>query len=393
MQAQQYLLRLHRLRKPETLFIIPANKMQYTHRPVFYPFHQNSNLRYLTGINEPDCVLLVDSEKSILFREKDTPFSVQWEGKKFQDLDSHLELMDLSYLPSYLSENLKKYSNVGLDDPENSCLAENVRSLLDRNIFDASIPLQIQRIFKSDFEIRKMQESAKIASSAINQLMKTTRPKMHQKELEALFEYECKKRGGDFAYVPVISSGLDSTIIHYTRNNKRVQDGDLMLVDAGCQVDGYCSDISRCWPVGSRFTLPQRELYQAVLNVQKACIKMCNALESKSLNDIHVESEKLLAQELDLLNIPFDSRLYPHSIGHYLGLDLHDCNKIGQNIPLQEGMAVTIEPGLYIPDEPLFGRYRGIGIRIEDDIVVGNNNPLILSSSPKEIEDILNLRK
>lgn len=168
-----------------------------------------------------------------------------------------------------------------------------------------------------------------------------------------------------------------------------------MLVDCGGEYNGYASDITRTWPVNGKFSDPQKKLYQAVLNVNKACIKLCTESHNMSLHGIHDVSVKLMKQELDKIGFPVKSGdvervLYPHHVGHYLGLDVHDCHDLDRSRRLKEGMVITIEPGLYVPYDNQFPEeYQGIGIRIEDNVCIGKEDPWILTvTAPKEVVDI-----
>jgi intermediate cleaving peptidase 55 len=197
------------------------------------------------------------------------------------------------------------------------------------------------------------------------------------------------------AYVPVVAGGDNALTMHYVRNDMPLRDGDLVLVDCGGEFHGYASDITRTWPVNGKFTEPQRELYQAVLNVNKKCIQLCTEKENISLNGIHEHSVRLMKEELQNLGFKLtegdvDHRLYPHHIGHYLGLDVHDCHDLDRSRVLRRGYVVTIEPGVYVPYDDRFPhKYQGIGIRIEDNVWVGEEEPVVLSvTSPKEVVDV-----
>lgn len=174
------------------------------------------------------------------------------------------------------------------------------------------------------------------------------------------------------------------------------RDNEMILVDAGCQYRGYCSDITRTWPVNGRFSFAQRQIYSIVLKVQKLCIEKCTETAKMSLNEIHSFCEQELMLELIKIGFPnsihlLQQVLFPHHVGHYLGLDLHDCSHSGNDLKLKAGMVVTMEPGLYIPrnDERFPQIYRGISVRIEDDIAVGVDSNIVLSArAPKEIDEI-----
>lgn len=225
-------------------------------------------------------------------------------------------------------------------------------------------------------------------------------------EVQAIFEFECSMNGGQRpAYVPVVAGGDRSLVIHYTNNDqslKQVQENDgLICLDGGCELDGYASDITRAFPTNESgtFTKPQRDIYQAILNVLHQCTKLSTATQNLSLSELHRKSVEFL--RLELLNLGFnlpsghlERYLYPHYLGHWLGIDLHDSSTVQRSTRLEEGMVLTIEPALYIPIEGpgISGcpeEYRGIGIRIEDDVLVGKDDNIILSAeAPREIVDV-----
>ncbi|KAL0073659.1 peptidase M24, structural domain-containing protein [Phycomyces blakesleeanus] len=259
-----------------------------------------------------------------------------------------------------------------------------------------SILIQELRIIKSDNEIDIMKKSGQISSKAFIQAMKWTQPEFSEAQLWAKLDYECRMRGSSMlAYIPVVAGGPNALSLHYVRNDMKLRDGDLVLVDCGGEYNGYASDITRTWPVNGKFTEPQREIYQAVLNVNKACIKMCTENAKLSLHAIHTESMKLMKRELDAIgfsvtNSDLENMLYPHHVGHYLGLDVHDLHDITRSRRLKKNMVITIEPGLYIPYDKKFpSKYHGIGVRIEDNVVIGEETPYVLTATaPREVIDI-----
>jgi intermediate cleaving peptidase 55 len=197
------------------------------------------------------------------------------------------------------------------------------------------------------------------------------------------------------AYVPVVASGANSLIIHYTTNNHVARSGEMLLIDAGCEYRGYASDITRSYPVNGRFTSPQRDLYSAVLSAQKILVSLCHESAGISLLELHSRSCDLLRKELKNIGIDVSSwvlasALYPHFVGHPIGIDLHESAHFDRSTPLKTGMVVTVEPGIYVPPTPSFPRaFHNIGIRIEDEVLIGTEHPIVLSAcAPKEIEDV-----
>ena len=249
------------------------------------------------------------------------------------------------------------------------------------------------RLIKSKKEIELMQKSAEIGSNAIIQGMKMTRPGLSEHQLHAIIEYHSKMLGASgLAYVPVIAGGTNALILHYVTNHNVLKGGDLVLVDAGCEYEYYASDITRTWPVNGKFSAEQAIIYQIVLDCQLEMIKHCkignnlNSLQDLAFEYFHSELNKLFARKLtraEMLDI------YPHHLGHYIGMDVHDCPTISRSTKFYEGMAITIEPGLYIPESPKYGKFGGIGVRIEDDVVITEGEPLVLTAkAPKEIKEI-----
>ncbi|KAF9363149.1 hypothetical protein BGX34_004768 [Mortierella sp. NVP85] len=246
--------------------------------------------------------------------------------------------------------------------------------------------IQELRVTKSEAEIKIMRQAGEISGKAFIETMKFTNGQRGENQIYAKFDYECRMRGSQMmAYVPVVAGGSNALTMHYVNNDQPLHDGDLLLMDAGGELNGYASDITRTWPVNGKFTPAQKDLYEI----------LCTEEQGLSLNQIHDVSMRLTKEGLSRLGIKplihdVDRRLYPHHVGHYLGMDVHDTGDISRSRPLKEGMVITIEPGLYIPRDPAYPeRYQGIGIRIEDNVVIGKTVPHILSvTAPKEIVDI-----
>ncbi|KAI8388711.1 peptidase M24, structural domain-containing protein [Radiomyces spectabilis] len=320
--------------------------------------------------------------------------------KEFFNAD---EAYDNSRFPVFLREALKA-ENVFIDPPKNMpTLLEDkqIISLIETGkkmsaIKPLSTLIQELRVVKSDAEIDIMKRSGHISAKAFIEAMKWTQPGYTEAQLWAKLDYECRMRGSSIlAYVPVVAGGPNALSMHYVRNDMKLRDGDLVLVDCGGEYNYYASDITRTWPVNGKFTEPQRELYQAVLNVNRACIELCTVKQNISLHGIHAASVKLMKQELQKIGFSttawdLERVLYPHHVGHYLGLDVHDVHSLSRSRKLRKNMVITIEPGIYVPFDDRFPRkYQGIGIRIEDNVVIGDTTPYVLTATaPKEIVDI-----
>ncbi|KDQ65103.1 hypothetical protein JAAARDRAFT_202334 [Jaapia argillacea MUCL 33604] len=261
------------------------------------------------------------------------------------------------------------------------------------------------RNVKSIWEVGVMKRAAEISGRAHAKTMRFAAPNMPESSLAAHFEYMCALEGSQRpAYVPVVASGANALIIHYTSNNHLVREGEMLLVDAGCEYNGYASDITRTYPL-SKFTQAQADLYSAILSVQKSLVASCSQKEGLSLNELHRRSVEGLRGELGRLGFNLGGKnsrggnagygdlervLYPHHLSHPIGIDLHESTHFDRNAPLKAGNVITIEPGIYVPPSPIFPKhFHNMGIRIEDEVLVGEDSPTVLTASaPKEIVDV-----
>lgn len=238
-----------------------------------------------------------------------------------------------------------------------------------------------------------MRKAGRASGRAYTEAMRNKWEK--EKDLAAYLDYNFRINGCEgSAYIPVVAGGKNASIIHYTDNNHLLHGDELVLVDAGGEYGGYITDITRTWPVSGKFSQAQRDLYTAVLSTQRHCISLCRANASLSLDQLHEAAESSLREQL--LDLGFDmsgralEKLFPHHLGHYIGLDVHDTPGQSRKAPLQARQCVTIEPGLYIPDTEEYPvHFRGMGIRIEDSVCVQEQYPLILSTeSVKEVRGL-----
>jgi Xaa-Pro aminopeptidase len=293
---------------------------------------------------------------------------------------------------------------------------EALNSSLAASYFNSSrYFVQLCRLKKSTAELEIMRDACEISSKAFLNSMKISHPYINEHLLYSQFEHDCRIRGSEhLAYIPVIAGGSRATTLHYIRNNQIIKNDSLVLMDAGCQYRDYVSDITRAWPVGGSFKSHQRELYEACLNVQKYCLSLCRP--GISIHKLFNSMMRKLSEELANLGIvdkkehelfikpgdlPSDSLpmhymkklmdICPHDVGHYLGIDVHDIPELAKDIYLEPGTVITIEPGIYIrsDNESVSRKYRGIGIRIEDDVLITETGCEVLSKScPKEIDQI-----
>ena len=381
-----------------------------------YPYRQNSNFYYLSGFKEDGAALVFikkkKSTKTYLFVTKKDPKMELWTGKRLGKdvakekfiVDDVFEYEDLNKQLEELSVGMKQcyydFKELAIKTDELKLHLKSASSYVNlRPLVEA------MRLIKTSTEIKIIKHALGITKEAHHKAMQISKTLQHEYELQAEFEY-CFKKNGAYsdAYTTIVASANAANTLHYISNDQKLKSGDLILIDAGCEYDYYASDITRTIPVSGKFSKHQKELYAMVLDVNKKIIEMIkpNILRS----ELQKSSEELLCQgliDLGILEGDFqkimDEKLhkkyYPHGIGHWMGLDVHDeCpykDEEGNELPLQAGMVLTIEPGIYLDkdDKSVPKKYRGIGIRIEDDILVTKDGYENLSSDiVKEIEDI-----
>uniref|UniRef100_A0A8C7EDN6 Xaa-Pro aminopeptidase 3 n=1 Tax=Nothoprocta perdicaria TaxID=30464 RepID=A0A8C7EDN6_NOTPE len=398
--------------------ILLSNPTYYMSNDIPYIFHQDTNFLYLCGFQEPDSILVLQSipgkalpsHKAILFVPSRDPSRELWDGPRSgPDGAVALTGVDEAYTVEefrHLVTKLKGESNMiwyDLAKPVHTQLHSDylqplaeMKARSQNHIQGVRRLVQNLRLIKSPAEIERMKIAGQVTAEALIETMFASKSPVDEAFLYAKFEFECRARGADIlAYPPVVAGGNRSNTLHYVKNNQLIKDGELVLLDGGCESSCYVSDITRTWPINGRFTEPQAELYQAVLDIQKSCLSLCSP--GVSLENIYSLMLSLVGQKLKELGIlktklEIAVRKYcPHHVGHYLGMDVHDTPDISRSLPLQPGMVITIEPGLYIPEDDASApaRFRGIGVRIEDDVVITEDAPLVLSADcPKELEHI-----
>jgi len=418
---------------PQGFFLFPANEVYSRNHDVDYPFRQESNFYYLSGFDEPGSwlVLAPQSEgskkyKTILFVQERDKTRELWEGERY-GVDRAISVFgaDEAYLTKDFEKKLPDlllgveeiFYRTGFNEAvDRMVLAHNRRSMemMGRtgrgmaSIHDWKRVLGELRLYKAPEEIENLRAAGKASAEAHRVLMETLRPGMTEFDAESILEFEMKRRGcRRMGYGTIAAGGSNATCLHYTANNEVLKSGDLLLVDAGGESDYYTADITRTFPIGKKFSPQQKAIYELVLSAQKKGIDMVKP--GIKLWDIHEAVTLVLAQGLVDLGIlkgkPEESiqngalkRFWPHGTGHWLGMDVHDMGayKIGkEQRTLEPGMVFTVEPGLYfqLDDRDYPDEYRGIGIRIEDNILVTqkgyeNFTPL----APKEVVDIESLR-
>ena len=412
--------------------VVPGSSAKLRSRDVDYPFRQDSDFFYLTGFSEPDAVLVLvpsrDHGEVILFCPERDPKFERWNGERLGPeraaqmlgVDDAFPISDLDeILPGLLEGKEKIYVTLG-DYPDlDQRLLGWVKGIRAREAGGAIGPgefvalkhyLHELRLIKSAGEIKLMREAGRITSVAHKRAMAAAKPGMTETELEAELTYEFMRNGArSSAYPSIVGSGANSCILHYVDNDAVMNDGDLVLIDAGCEYQHYAADVTRTFPVGERFSDPQRAIYEIVLKAQKAAIEVCRP--GMGFNEPHETALRTLVEglvELGLLNGEVGEliennehlRFCPHKTSHWLGIDVHDVGDYrvdGHWRELEPGMVLTVEPGIYIQDndtnDDLDPRFRGIGVRIEDDVLITRKGHEVLTISvPKEIAQIEAIR-
>ena len=403
------------------------------HNDVEYVFRQDSDFFYLTGFNEAQAVAVLaphhPEHQYVLFvQPKDRAMEI-WSGyrcgvdaaKEIYDADEAYPIEELDErLPEYLKTADRIYYRVGRDRNFNDKILSHWQRLMRIYPKHGTGPIAIEdpaptlhgmRLIKSSAELELMRKAADIAVEAHNHAMEFTQPGRYEYEVQAEIEHIFRLQGGlGPAYPSIVASGDNACVLHYIENNRQMQDGELLLIDAGCSYGYYNSDITRTFPIGDKFTAEQKALYELVLEAQKQAIAQVKP--GNPYNLIHKTAVRVLTEglvELGLLAGEVDQLIeeekykafYMHSTGHWLGLDVHDVGvyQHGEDNPqiLQPGQVLTVEPGIYIvpdtePDEDqpeVDPRWIGIGIRIEDDVLVTSTGHEVLTAGvPKEIADI-----
>lgn len=397
-----------------SIAILHAAPLVYKSGAVFHSYRQESNFLYLTGWNEPEAVAVIrktgpnlgDYLFTMFVKGKD-PREEQWNGYRngvqaAEDIFNADEAYSIDSVESMMPKILETARLVYTDTSQNSPARGLMGFLNGKMSRPNKTPLYSimnkLRVIKSEAEVTNMRLAGQISGRAITEAMR--QPWQREKDLHAFLDYEFTRNGCDGpAYIPVIAGGQRANCIHYTVNNQTLNSDEFVLIDAGGEYGTYITDISRTWPVSGRFTAAQKDLYNAVLNVQRSSVALCRASANMSLEEIHNVTVRGLVDQLKAIG--FDSismsnigELFPHHVGHYIGLDVHDCPGFSRREKLVKGHCVTIEPGVYVPDDVKWpAHFRGMGVRIEDSVCVDEDSPYVLSAEAvKEVDDIEALR-
>ena len=381
-----------------------------------YPFRQDSYFWYLTGFNEPNAALLLlkteQAEKAIIFLRPRDPLLETWNGRRLgvERAPQQLNVNEAysieafaTVLPKILKNLTALYHVPEIHTWGDKLVAEGAVNFSE--ILDWRPMLSEMRLIKSPNEIRLMQQAGQITALGHIKAMQTTRPNRFEYEIESDILHEFNRHCARFpSYNSIVAGGNNACILHYTENDRPLNDGDLVLIDAGCEFAMYAGDITRTFPVNGKFSQPQREIYELVLKAQKRAIELLipgNSIKQANDEVIRIKTQGLV--DLGILKGDVDTlieqqayrQFYMHGLGHWLGLDVHDVGSYGQDKQriLEIGMVITVEPGIYISeDADVPEQYKGIGVRIEDNLLMTEyGNKILTAAAPKEIADIENL--
>jgi Xaa-Pro aminopeptidase len=394
--------------------ILPSAPQAIRSRDVEYKYRQDSDFYYLTGFAEPDSVAVLapgrDSGEFILFcRERDS-HKERWDGSRAGTdgavadyaADDAFPVSDIDdILPGLMESRGSVYYTMGAYAEFDSQIAEWIKSLRSKGSSGIHTPqefvaldhvLHDMRLYKSRAEISALRKSARIAVGAHTRALALISPGRFEYEIEAEYLHEFRRHNATISYSPIVGGGANTCTLHYVSNNARLEDGDLVLIDAGCELDYYASDITRTLPVSGRFSAEQRAVYEIVLDAQLAAIGKVRV--GNHWNDPHDAAVAVITRGLKKLGLLQGSakslirdnayrEFFMHRTGHWLGMDVHDVGdyKVGDEWrQLESGMVMTVEPGIYITDSrKVPARWRNIGVRIEDDVAVSTNGPDVLS--------------
>ncbi|MDH0646850.1 Xaa-Pro aminopeptidase [Pseudomonas sp. GD03858] len=411
---------------PNSIAILPAAAVAIRNRDVEHVYRQDSDFQYLSGFPEPEAVIALipgrEHGEYVLFCRERNPEREQWEGLRagqegaIRDFgaDDAFPIGDIDeILPGLIEGRERVYSAMGSNAEFDRRLMDWINVIRSKARLGAQPPnefvaldhlLHDMRLYKSAAEVKVMREAAAISARAHVRAMQVCRAGLHEYSLEAELDYEFRKGGAKMpAYGSIVAAGRNGCILHYQQNDASLKDGDLVLIDAGCEIDCYASDITRTFPVSGVFSAEQKAIYELVLAAQEAAFK--EIAPGKHWNHAHEATVRVITEGLVALGLLkgevqalIDSEayraFYMHRAGHWLGMDVHDVGEYkvgGEWRVLEPGMALTVEPGIYIAadNQSVAKKWRGIGVRIEDDVVVTRKGCEILTSGvPRTVAEI-----
>jgi len=412
--------------EPNSIAILPAAPMYIRNRDVEHIYRQDSDFQYLSGFPEPEAVIALipgrEHGEYVLFCRERDPERELWDGLRAgQDgaideygADDAFPISDIDdILPGLIEGRSRVYYAIGTNEAFDHRLMEWIKTIRAKARQGAQPPnefvaldhlLHDLRLYKSANEVKVMKHAAEISARAHIRAMQASRAGLHEYHLEAELDYEFRKGGAKMpAYGSIVAAGRNACILHYRENDAPLKDGDLVLIDAGCEIDCYASDITRTFPVSGTFSAEQKAIYELVLAANEEAFK--HIAPGKHWNEAHEATVRVITAGLvqlgllqgevnELIASEAYKPFYMHRAGHWLGLDVHDVGDYkvgGEWRVLEPGMAMTVEPGIYIAADNLLvaKKWRGIGVRIEDDVVVTKTGCEILTGGvPKGVAEI-----
>jgi Xaa-Pro aminopeptidase len=412
-------------RGDDAVCVFPAAPVFTRNNDVEHEYRQDSDLFYLTGFNEPASVLVMGAgkdDKTTMFVRQRDPEREIWDGPRwgvegakehfFADEAFTIDKLEAE-LPKLFQNKKRLYYRLGV----NRAMDDKVLEAIDRTraraklgftwpveIIDPGTVIHEMRLFKSQDDLATMKKAADITAEAHVRAMAETKAGMHEFQVEAMILETFRARGSErAAYGSIVGSGANATILHYRQNNKKMEAGELLLIDAGCEYDYYASDVTRTFPVGGTFSREQQAIYELVLDAQEAGIEKTR--KGSTLEQIHTTCVDVITKGLvklgllegeveQLVKAEAYKPFFMHKTSHWLGMDVHDVGNYyvgGKARGLEPGMVLTVEPGIYIArdNEKVPAEWRGIGVRIEDDILVTDGDPTNLTQAiPKTVADV-----
>jgi Xaa-Pro aminopeptidase len=416
---------LMRLMGRDSIAVLPAAPVRHRNNDVEYPYRQDSDFHYLTGFGEPEAVAVLvpgrqQAEYILFVRDRDRAREA-WDGRRAGPAgaarefgaDDAFPITDMDeILPGLLENRTRVYYTMGVYADFDQRVVGWVNGLRTQAKNGRHPPqefaaldhvLHDMRLYKSRHELELMRDAARISARAHLRVMRFCRPGVTEYQVMAELLHEFRRHNADTAYAPIVGGGANSCVLHYRDNNQPLADGELLLVDAGCELKSYASDITRTVPINGRFTPEQRAVYEVVLEANRAAI--ARVRPGNHWNEPHEAAVKVITQGLirlgllkgrlaALIRSGAYRRFFMHRTGHWLGLDVHDVGdyKVGDEWRvLEPGMTLTVEPGIYLPAgaRGVSRRFRNIGIRIEDDVLVTRRGAEVLSArAPKDPDQI-----
>ena len=382
------------------LIILSTNPENIRNGDVLYPFRPDSDFWYLTGFKEPECIAVISKDNySIFLRERDPEREI-WDGERLGVSRANEALMSdnafpISELNQKLPQLISKSEHIYFDIDNTYRGSEILEMIPKSKLKSIKHLINEMRLHKDEHEISLMRHAASISVKAHEFAMQKVRSGMFEYEITSLFDQTFRANNAEHAYPPIVAGGKNSCVLHYINNDQELNENDLLLIDAGCEYEGYASDITRTFPVSGKFSNAQKEIYSIVLEAQKVAIN--EMYFGNNIRAPHFEASRVIKEGLISIGLmkPNDDirKFYMHGTGHWLGMDVHDVGTYTiDDSPrrFEVGMVMTVEPGIYIRgDAKIDTKFHNIGIRIEDDVLITKNGPEVLTGSlVKEIDDI-----